>query len=206
MPKGFKASKEQLNIINPETIRSQVEDCITEYCNIYGIDLYNYNQRVNIKHSEVNNILRYCYNKLFKPSKGLMNNQKSLIDYDSIEQLQAVSDTFLDVCSLFNKSLGLWSFSIFTGIDDNTIIRWSSQDGEKANPKRWEILKNIKEYNKGALVSLLKDTPVGALAVANNDKETGLEWAKNQAATITNNTVYLLPSERADRLKLEQSV
>ena len=135
-----------------------------------------------------------------------MNNQKSLIDYDSIEQLQAVSDTFLDVCSLFNKSLGLWSFSIFTGIDDNTIIRWSSQDGEKVNPKRWEILKSIKEYNKGALVSLLKDTPVGALAVANNDKETGLEWAKNQAATITNNTVYLLPSERADRLKLEQSV
>ena len=105
MPKGFKATKEQLNIINPDLIQSQVKSCIDEYCDIYGIDLYNYNQRSNIKHNEVNNILLYCYDHIFKPSKGLMNNQKSLIDYDNIEQLEAVINTFIHVCLLFNKSL-----------------------------------------------------------------------------------------------------
>lgn len=199
-----KAKKPELNIINPDTIANQVQECIEQYCNIYGIDLYNYSVRVNIKHMEVNNILRYCYNSLFKPDKGLMNNQKSLIDYDNIDQLQAVTDIFLNVCSMFNKSLGLFSFSLFTGIDDNTLIRWSDENGKQLNYKRWELLKSIKEYNKGSLVSILKDTPVGALAVANNDVETGLEWSKNQVNQITNNTVYLLPSERSEHLRLDK--
>ena len=53
-------------------------------------------------------------------------------------------------------------------------------------------------------ISLLNDSPVGALAVANNDSETGLKWAANQIQTITNNTVYYLPSERTDRLNLDK--
>ena len=113
-----------------------------------------------------------------------MNNQKSLIDYDSIEQLEAVINTFIHVCLLFNKSLGLMSFSLFTGIDDNTLLRWSSQDGEKVNPKRWGLIKNIKEHNKNMLISNLKDSPVGALAVANNDSETGLNWSANQLQVV----------------------
>ena len=51
---------------------------------------------------------------------------------------------------------------------------------------------------------MLNDTPVGALAVANNDHETGLEWSKNQLQQIAQNAVYLLPSERVDRLRLDK--
>lgn len=201
---GKKAEKPKLNIINPDTIQDKVNDCIKEYCTLYGVNISDYNTRVNIKHNEVNNILRYCYKHLFKPNKGLMNNQKSLIDYDDIEQLESVVNCFLDICLFFNKSLGLFSFCLFSGIDDNTVIRWSSEQGKELNPKRWELLKSIKEFNKGALVSILKDSPVGALAVANNDEETGLKWSQNQAQQITNNTVYYLPSERVDRLKLDK--
>ena len=199
-----KPVKPKLNIINPDTIQDQVNECIKQYCAMYGIDLYNYQQRANIKHNEVNNILVYCYDHLFKPDKGLMNNQKSLIDYDSIEQLSAVVNAFLRICLLFNKSLGLMSFCMFSGIDDNTVIRWSGPDGKELNPARWELLKSIKEYNKALLISNLKDSPVGALAVANNDTETGLNWSANQAQQITNNTVYLIPSERVNRLNLEK--
>lgn len=199
MPRNIK----QLNIIDPDTLYNTINQCIADYCSMYGIDLSNYNQRVNIKHNEVNNILLYCYDHVFKPDKSLINNQRSVIDYNDIEQLSAVVDVFLRVCLFFNKSLGLMSLCMFSGIDDNTIIRWSSEEGKKSNPKRWELLKTVKEYNKTALVSMLKDTPVGALAVANNDKETGLEWGKNQAQQITNNTVYLLPSERVDKLRLQ---
>lgn len=199
-----KAPKPKLNIINPDTIADQVQDVINEYCSTYGIDIYNYNQRVNIKHNEVNNILRYCYKQLFKPDRGLYNNQKSLIDYDDIEQLQVVVDVFLDVCTFFNKALGLWSFGLFTGIADSTLISWISPEGETLNPKRSTLIKSVREYNKGALISNLKDTPVGALAVANNDVETGLEWSKQQAALQATNAIYILPSERSGRLKLDK--
>ena len=199
-----KAPKPKLNIINPDTITDQVNEIITEYCETYGIDIYNYNQRVNIKHNEVNNILRYCYKRLFKPDRGLYNNQKSLIDYDDIEQLQVVVDVFLDVCTFFNKALGLWSFGLFTGIADSTLLSWISPEGETLNPKRSTLIKSVREYNKGALISNLKDSPVGALAVANNDVETGLEWSKQQAALQATNAVYILPSERSGRLKLDK--
>ena len=103
---------------------------------------------------------------------------------------------------MFNKALGLWSFCIFTGIDDNTILRWYSEEGKRLNPKRWELLKSVKEYNKGALISNLKDTPVGALAVANNDIETGLQWATKQAIAAGQQAVFLIPSERLNRLRI----
>lgn len=200
MPKGYKAEKPKLNIINAETLQEQADSLITQYCNKYNIDIYDYSKRSNIKHNEVNNILRFIYINLFKPKTGLMNNQKSLLDYDDMNQLQSAVDVFINICMMFNKSLGLWSFSIFTGIDDNTIIRWMSDEGKKSNPTRWEILKNVKEYNKAALISNLKDSPVGALAVANNDIETGLQWATNQAIVNGQQAVFLIPSERLNRL------
>lgn len=191
------------NEIDINTISQQIDDCINEYCNKYGLDIDNYNFRVNIKHNELNNMFRYVYNSLFKPNKTFMNNEKSLIDYNNNDLLSVIAGKFIDLCLFFNKSMGLMSFCIFTGIDDNTIIRWSSPEGEKLNPKRWELLKSIKELNKAMLISNLKDSPVGALAVANNDKETGLEWSKNQVQQITTNQVFYLPSERSDRLKLD---
>lgn len=203
MPKGFKADKPELNIINPLVLSDNVQEVVIDYCQRFNINISDYKERSNIKHNEVNNILRYCYKSLFKPSKGLMNNQKSVINYDDIEQLQAVVDAFIDVCMFFNKSLGLWSFSLFSGIDDNTLLRWYSPEGKKLNPKRWELLKTVKEYNKGALISNLKDSPVGALAVANNDSETGLEWSTKQALNTASNAVFLIPSERLERLKIE---
>lgn len=190
------------NVINTDNLQEQCDNLINVYCDKYGINLKDYKERSNIKHNEVNNILRFIYNNLFKPDKPQINNKKSLLNYDDIEQLQIAADLFINICMLFNKSLGLWSFSLFTGIDDNTIIRWFSDEGKKLNPERWEILKNIKEFNKAALISNLKDTPVGSLAVANNDTETGLEWATKQALTAQNNAVFLIPSERLQRLSI----
>lgn len=120
-----------------------------------------------------------------------------------MKTFEIIVNCFLDICMLFNKALGIFSFGLFTGIDNSTLFRWLGPEGEKANPQRCYLLKTIKEYNQGALISNLKDTPVGALAVANNDIETGLQWSQNQVASITNNTVYMIPSERMDRLKLD---
>ena len=178
--------------------------CIYDYCNKYGIDINDYSQRVNIKHNTVNHMLSCCYNDLFKPSIGLMDNQQSLLDYDDDIQFNAVVNAFLNVCLLFNKSLGLMSFCIYTGINSDTVIRWLSDDEKKLNPKRYSLLRKIQEYNKAMLVDNLKDTPVGAIAVANNDKATGLEWSKQQSEIAKSNTIFILPSERLNRLNLDK--
>jgi hypothetical protein len=93
---------------------------------------------------------------------------------------------------------------MFSGIDDNSIMRWLSDEGKKLNPKRWALLRKIQEYNKAMLIDNLKDTPVGAIAVANNDKSTGLEWSKQQAEIAKSNTIFILPSERLSRLNLDK--
>ena len=66
------------------------------------------------------------------------------------------------------------------------------------------IVKNIRECHKMEQINLLNDSPVGALAVANNDPETGLEWSKQQAQQIAQSQVFILPSERMSKLKLEK--
>lgn len=192
------------NFINPETIQDQINEVLEQYCTKYNIDLYNYGFRSSVKHNEVNNILRYIYNSLFKVDKPLVNNQYSKLDYNDIKQLKPVVDSFINICMLFNKSLGLFSFSLMTGIEYNTIKLWVTEEGEKVNSPRFHLMKSIKDFNTGALVSHLKDSTVGALAVANNDIETGLEWAKNNAQLTAQNQVFFLPSERVDRLKLSK--
>lgn len=186
--------------ININTIESDIDKCIDDYLTMMGIDR-DYKSLVNIKHQTVNGMFRYIYKRLFKPDRTLCNNQKSLIDYENIELLSLLADKFVDICSMFNKSLGLMSFSYMTGIDYSTIYEWTNE-GEKLNPKRSEVLKKIKECHKAAQISLLNDSPVGALAVANNDTETGLQWATKQAIAAGQQAVFLIPSERLNRLSI----
>lgn len=188
------------NYININTISSDIDKCVIDFFAIRNIDINDIQQIKSIPHNTLSLCMKYIYEQLFKPNKTLCNNQKSYIDYNNIELLQTLADKFIDICLLFNKSLGLMSFGFMCGIDYSTLMRW--QNERESNPQRFNIIKSVQEGHKMCHVGLLNDTPVGALAVANNDHETGLEWSKNQAAQIAANTVYLLPSERVDRMKL----
>ena len=199
-----KAQKPEYNYINIATISDEIDKCVVEFFTRYNIDIYDIQQIRTVPHNIVNLCFRYIYKTLFKPDKPLYNNQKSKIDYDNIELLSVIADKFIDICAMFNKSFGLMSFSYMTGISYTTIYN-TLQNGEQLNPERLNVLKNIQECHKVAQISLLNDAPVGALAVANNDTETGLQWSANQTQQITANTVYLIPSERSNRLALEDN-
>ena len=191
-----------IDAININTIEQQIDNCIVDFFNKRNIDIYDISQSKAITH----NILTLCfmnvYNKLFKPTKPLFNNQKSLIDYDNIELLSVICDSFIKWTLFFDKSFGIMQFSVFTGIHRATLAEW--RDNKELNPARSDLINNICECHKMEQINLLNNSPVGALAVANNDTETGLKWAANQAQQITNNTVYYLPSERTDKLQLEK--
>lgn len=160
------------------------------------------NPKRTVTHNQINYCFRMVHKYIFKPDKKLISNKQSIIDYSDIEQLREIANIFLNICGLYNKSFGLMSFSFFTGIDYKTIYNWLTPEGEKINPERFQVLKYIQEAHKAQQIGLLNDSPVGALAVANNDIETGLEWSTKQLTLAANNPVFLIPSERLERLKL----
>jgi hypothetical protein len=196
-----KTKTQQDKQININTICDEIDNCINDFLVINNID-NDYKSLVNIKHQTINFMLSYIYEQLFKPNHNLKNNQKSIIDYDDLELLQVLANKFINICQRFNKSLGLMSFSYFIGVDYTTLYRWLNE--KESNYNRYYILKSIQESHKAAQISLLNDSPVGALAVANNDPETGLEWSKQQAQQLAQNQVFILPSERMSKLKLEK--
>lgn len=189
--------------IDINTIEQDIDDCIMQFFKRFNIDIYDPKEcRASVTHNMLNLCFKQCFRQLFKPDRTLCNNQNSRIDYENIELLQTIADSFVKWCLWFNKSMGIMSFSMLTGIRWETLAQW--RDHPETNYKRSQLVKYIQEYHKAEQIALLNDTPVGALAVANNDTETGLRWAANNAQQITNNTVYLLPSERTDRLKLDK--
>ena len=190
--------------ININTVCSDIDKCINDFLIMQGID-NDYKSRINIKHQTVNALFIYIYEQLFKPDQTLKNNQRSYVDYDNIELLQVLADKYINICQYFNKSLGLMSFGYMVGVTYSTLNNWiNAADSSELSRARFDVLKSIQESHKVAQISILNDSPVGALAVANNDKNTGLEWSKNQAAQLASNTVYYIPSERLDRLNLEK--
>ena len=197
MPKVSK----KLNNIDINTIEADIDNCVIEFFSQYNIDINDSVSCKAVTHNMLSLCMRYIYKNLFKPSHTMINNQKSLVDYNDTELLTVLANKFIDLCLRFNKSLGLLSFGYMVGCDYSTLMNWLNN--KESNPVRFNILKSIQEQHKLIHIGLLNETPVGALATANNDSETGLEWGKNQAQQITNNTVYLLPSERVDKLRLQ---
>lgn len=195
--------KTDYNFINPETIEQSIMLCADDLIINLGYDINDPKARRYLSHNEFNYVLRGIYQNIFKPSQSLCNNQKSLIDYDNISQLNAVVNAFITLCAKYNKSVGLMSFSFMTGITTETMLQWRNE--EKLNPSRSAVIKYIQEGHKALHIGLLNESPVGALAVANNDVETGLEWSKQQAEISKNNTIFILPSERLSRLNLEKN-
>ena len=192
-----------LDYININTVAQDIDNCVIDFMQQRNIDIYDVGQCRSIPHNVLTLCMMSVYNKLFKPDHGVFNNQRSLIDYNNTDLLTVIANKFIEWSLWFDKSMGIMQFSILTGIHYTTLASWAND--QESNPARSDIVKSIKEYHKMEQIGILNNTPVGALAVANNDPETGLNWSANQAQQITNNTVYYLPSERCDKLQLEKA-
>ena len=191
--------------IDKNKICDQIDNCIIDFFSIRNIDIYNINDIKSIPHNLITLCLRHIYNNLFSSNDPNIkyNQQKNIINYDDIELLYILSNKFIDISLAFNKSLGIYHFAIMLGADYETMNFWISDEGRRLNPARAHIIENVKNNNKTGHINLLNDSTVGLIAVANNDPVTGLEWTKNNAAAVEKSTVYFLPSERLERLKLE---
>lgn len=188
--------------INNETISQDIDNIVISFFDKFNINIYDSKECNAVSHNMLTLCMMEIYNTLFKPDNTMINNQKSIIDYNDSLQLSIIADCFVKWSLWFNKSLGLMQFSIMTGIHRSTLAEW--RDNNELNSKRSDVVKSICECHKMEQINLLNGSPVGALAVANNDFETGLEWSKNQLQQITTKEVYYLPATRADKLGLEK--
>lgn len=184
----------------------RINSLISEYGINNNMDFLDYKFRVSVRHSEVVNILRFVNKHLFYSVNYSINTINPLIDFNDLILFNYLCDKFLEICNYFNKSLGLESFAVLVGISKDTAIEWVNKDeGDELSLARSQALRKVYNYNQDALIANLKESNLGMVAVANNDKGTGLEWTRNQAPQVSKDTVYFLPSERLERLRLENS-
>lgn len=184
---------------------SRIDELLLEACNKYGLNIEDYNSRISIRHLTLNGLFLYIKDNLFKPPYGvnLIDNQSSLLDYKDVTLLSFLCDKYLSICTYFSKSFGVDGFASFTGIRSEVLYLWG-EDADGLNPARSQLIRNISEFGRRSLVANLKESNIGQIAVANNDKETGLEWSKNNAPKVEKQSVFFIPSERIDRLKLSR--
>lgn len=150
-----------------------------------------------IRHNAFETVLIMIYENLFKPDGRPDGNIYTLLPYDynnnNIYILNTLIRVYIKLCSICGKSTGIMGFSSFTGYSHNVLYRWRD---DTLNPAKQEIIQKIFKNNQHILVNRLQDTPIGSVAVANNDEETGLKWSANNQQNITKNTVFVLPGER----------
>lgn len=158
-----------------------------------GIDVNNAEALAKIKHNTFEDACGAVYDCLFRPEKNQENNQLSLLPYNDNNILKQLVYIYNRLCIKCNKSNGVYGFSTMTGYGYSTLNAWLV---DQLNPGRIEILKNLQETRRHTHINRLQDTPLGDVAVANNDAELGLNWAKNNAPQVTQKAVYILPAEQ----------
>ena len=187
---------------------SMIDNTIINYCKKSNIDLYDYEFKKKITAAEVAYIIRMLRDDLFLPAYTDhfdVTETRNLLDLSDIVLFNFITDKYLRICSFFGVALGLYSYSVLLNISYGDIPEWVNEPtiGKELNAARAFNVKKVSNFRAREIVNNLQASPVGTMAVANNDTETGLQWAKNQQITTEKTTVYYLPSERVDRLRLE---
>ena len=194
---AYKHSISNEEYLDINTLENRIDNAVNAFCASRGIDLSNYKATVATKQNTMISLAIYIYKQVFKPPGPLNYNQQSLLDYENLDEFRLVALKFIEIMAHFDKSQGVYCFSLMTGIGHDTIRQWET--AQEPNSQRMGILKAIKEYDAQSLKNKLIDAGGMPLAmVANHDSQKGLEYAKAQQLAPVN-AVFVLPTER-DRL------
>lgn len=170
---------------NITVIENVIEDRLIEYFSQRGIDITDIFTAYTIKQNTFNAAWKYCYNQLFKPDKPQRNNRNSLINYDNIDELNAVCSAYLDICFDYHIEPTYFGFSRLTGINMDVIYEWKNGMSRGSQGKPWcEMVKRIYNASQNYTRSELENFPVGQITKANNDTEKGLLYSRQQAEAM----------------------
>lgn len=183
--------------INFDSLEQDVIGAFRETLEKFGYNPDNVEELQKIRHNAFETVLILIYERLFKPDRPTRLNVDTLLPYDYTENniyiLNTLVSLYNKLCSICGKSNGVGGFCSFTGYSYYTIKAWKD---DTLNPEKACLIQKIYKQNQHVLTNRLQDTPLGSVAVANNDEETGLKWSANNQQNITKNTVFVLPGER----------
>ena len=71
-------------------------------------------------------LLRFIYKHLFKPTVNdiIYNRRNSIINYSDINALYSVYNMYLDLCAKYKMEYTEMGFTVFSGIDIQTLTDW----------------------------------------------------------------------------------
>lgn len=107
-----------------------------------------------------------CYKALFKPEKPLINNQTNNLPYNTIN-IERLINIYLSICSIYNLLPSVYVFTRFSGLTEETMEGYVT---------RGRLI--IGKHRKNFVQNRLNDSPVGVIALANNDIDTGLLYTR----------------------------
>ena len=166
----------------PNITPDNVGDLITQVLNQFLARIVpdmNYTDLAKIKTNTFKAGLGYVFNILFKnPNYRYITDKKSIIAYDDIELLTNICDAYIMLCDYYNKQLGLFGFSVLTGLEIERIRSW----GENATTAHYSLYNALRQHMRDSSEECLKDSDIGRIAVANNSTEAGLNYGYMAAA------------------------
>lgn len=181
------------SVIDYDNLEQNIHGVFLDFLRKGGIEVDNLDALAKIRHNTFEAALGAVRDKLFKADKPGENNQQSILPYDDNYILNILINIYINLCTMCNKSTGLYGFSTFTGFYYSTLRQW---ERDQLNPERMTLIKRITENRQHIHINRLQDTSLGDVAVANNDAELGLMWAKNNAPQVAQKAVYILPAEQ----------
>lgn len=130
---------------------------------------------------------RDVYKALFQPPDNitLPNNRKSLLDYNSAEEVREAATAYISICRMYGILPTAEAFCIMTGIGKDAFYKWMNgtargTTAENVTTSHKETAKMIRESAQEYIRGALATDRTGILAIANNDSFVGLEWEKKK--------------------------
>ena len=144
--------------INPQYYLNATLDIIHREAEQASIDLS------RITTNQLKSLLRICYHSIYEPKTRKYCNYACDIPYTT-ENIQALINVYIEICERFCCFPSLVGFERYTGITDESLKKYVTSAG-------LAILKQRMDYVQNAMAN----TPVGLIALANNDTSVGLMY------------------------------
>ena len=154
--------------IDIDYYRQAAKDIIKREAEADGIDL------AKVSSNTFNALLCAVYRALFKPDgkkDGQRGRKAGKAGYTENEA-EGIAKLYEELCNIYNVRPSAHGFGLLTGIDDSrTLERLTAASS------------TVAKATKNAVLNKAFDHPVGVIALANNDPETGLMFARQNMIT-----------------------
>jgi len=127
-------------------------------------------------------VLIYLNHRYIRDIYDYYNKHNSGKEYKDYKTISDILDIYINLCLRFDKYISIRGFSLFSGIDDQTITSWSDK---KSSPGLQDVYKKLIGFSEESLVNNLatgRKNPVGAMGILNNR----FQWAtsNNRQETV----------------------